>query len=165
MNETVNRRALFLRVKQIVQFCIVGGSGVVVDMAVLFLLADPRTLAWNATVAKVLSAEVALTNNFWWNEVWTFRDSSRANRAGVLRRLLRFNAICGIGIGLAALLLHLFHAMLGLNLYVANLLAIVLVTAWNYGMNAASNWKQAQPPCAVNAPGVRSREAGLRKRS
>ena len=42
------------------QFCVVGGSGVVVDMGVLYLLADPRMLGWNLTLSKVIAAEVAI---------------------------------------------------------------------------------------------------------
>ena len=130
------------RVMQFAKFCIVGGSGVIVDMAVLYALADPKTLALNVTLSKVLAAEVAMTSNFVWNELWTFRQTSGigVDHQGWFQRLLKFNAICAIGIGLAVLLLHLFHTLLGWNLYVSNLLAIVLITGWNFGMNARFNW-------------------------
>jgi dolichol-phosphate mannosyltransferase len=119
----------------------VGGSGVVVDMAILYLLADPKMLAWNLTIAKVCAAETAMLNNFLWNEVWTFRDAGKCEQCGVVRRLLLFNAICGIGIALAVFFLHLFHTWLGINLYLANFFAIVLVTLWNFWMNALFNWR------------------------
>jgi dolichol-phosphate mannosyltransferase len=54
---------------------------------------------------------------------------------------LYFNAICGIGIALAVCFLHLFHTWLGINLDVANFLAILLVTIWNFWMNALFNWR------------------------
>lgn len=130
------------RVLQFVKFCIVGGTGVLVDMTILFLLADPKTLALNITLSKVFAAEAAMLNNFTWNEIWTFERLGVTNngRHRRLLRLLRFNVICGIGIGLAILLLHLFHSWLGLNLYLSNLIAIVLVTCWNFGMNVRFNW-------------------------
>jgi putative flippase GtrA len=157
------------RLVQFVKFCLVGGSGVVVDMGMLFLLADPKCLGLNVTLSKVLAAETALVNNFIWNELWTFRSTAAAcgsrsasggegrgevgpgrfqgswfGRFGaVARRFLVFNGICGIGIGLAVLLLHLFHTWLGWNLYLANLLAIGLVTLWNFGLNAWLNWPLA----------------------
>jgi dolichol-phosphate mannosyltransferase len=136
------RPGRWLRLMQFLKFCIVGGSGVIVDMAVLWLLADPATLAWNVTAAKVCSAEAAMLNNYAWNEVWTFRSVGGRGVNGRLRRLLRFHAICGVGIGLAVLLLHLFHRGLGFNLYASNFLAILLVTLWNFWMNALSNWRQ-----------------------
>jgi len=130
------------RLRQFIKFCLVGGSGVAVDMAVLYFLAEPAWCGWNVTLSKVCSAETAMLNNFLWNEVWTFRSSVREQRTwtGVASRLWRFHAICGVGIGLAVLFLHLFYTALGLNLYFANFLAIVLVTLWNFWMNALFNW-------------------------
>lgn len=131
------------RLFQFVKFCTVGGSGVVVDMTLFCLLADPRFLALNVTFSKILAAEAAMISNFTLNELWTFRQSgSENNRLGaLLRRFLLFNAICGIGIGLAVLLLNLFYSGLKWNLYLSNLLAIIMVTFWNFGMNTRFNWR------------------------
>ncbi|WCJ61126.1 GtrA family protein [Fontisphaera persica] len=125
------------------KFCVVGGSGVLVDMGMLFLLADPRCLGMGVTISKIIAAETALANNFLWNELWTFRpaEGSPPGHRGWPRRFLLFNLICGAGIGLAVLLLHAFHSWLGWNLYLANLLTIILVTAWNYAMNVRLNWR------------------------
>lgn len=129
-----------LRVRQFFKFCVVGSGGVVVDMGVLHVLAV--WLGWNLTLSKVCAAEAAMLNNFLWNEVWTFRASNPADgsHADLPRRLWRFHAICGVGIFLAVLLLHFFHTGLSLNLYAANLLAIGLVTLWNFGLNVCFNW-------------------------
>lgn len=130
------------RFDQFIKFCLIGGSGVIVDMAVLHFLADPKWLGWNVSLSKVFSAETAMLTNFLGNEIWTFRDATQpgSGRAGWLRRLLVFNAICGIGIVFAVLLLDLFYYRCHLNLYVANFLAILLVTLWNFWMNAKFNW-------------------------
>ena len=137
------------RFPQFVKFCLVGGSGLFVDMGVLFLLADPRCLGLNVTVSKICSAEAALTSNFILNEFWTFRpaltpqrfNGSTRTKSGVFQRFLLFNAICGIGIWLAVILLHVIHTKLGLNLYLSNLLAILLITLWNFGLNVTFNWR------------------------
>jgi dolichol-phosphate mannosyltransferase len=103
------------RLRQFVQFCLVGGSGVVVDMALLHFLAEPQWCGWNLTLSKFCSAETAMLNNFLWNELWTFRPAAGPARrhAGWFGRLLKFHAICGVGIVWAILLLHLFHDRLG----------------------------------------------------
>jgi dolichol-phosphate mannosyltransferase len=136
-----------LRLRRLVKFCLVGASGVAVDMAVLHLLASPSWRQWDPTLSKLFSAEAALLNNFLWNEVWTFGPQTRQRRtlAGVVCRLWRFHAICGLGIGWAVLLLHLFYACLGMNLYLGNLLVIGLVTLWNFYLNARFNWRIATP--------------------
>jgi dolichol-phosphate mannosyltransferase len=138
----VRSRLTALPVRRFAQFCVVGCTGLGVDMAMLFLLADERTLAWNISLSKVCAAELALVNNFTWNNLWTFKDRKKAGEGpGVLlRRLLAFNAICGLGIGLSVLLLNLFYRCFGFNLYLANLLAIFLVTLWNFGLNLKFNW-------------------------
>ena len=155
------------RVIQFVKFCIVGGTGVLVDMTVLFLLADPKTSALNITLSKVLAAELAMLNNFVWNEIWTFRQLGEVtnSRKGWFVRLLKFNAICGVGIVLAVLLLHVFHTWMEWDLYLSNLLAIVVVTLWNFGMNSRFNWQEASSK--LRLPGMkvnqnRPQKKGLR---
>lgn len=89
-----------------------------------------------------------MLSNFVLNEVWTFRGfgSSMGLGWGLFRRLLKFQGICGAGIGFAVLLLNLFYGHFGFNLYAANLLAIVLVTLWNFWMNALFNWSTRRQP-------------------
>ena len=129
-------------------------------MAILFLLADPRSLGLNITFSKICAAEIALINNFIWNELWTFRRTAllrqtnvetdglrdiRDSRKGVVRRLLVFNAVCGSGIVLAVGLLYLFHTSFNWDLYASNIVAIVLVTFWNFAVNARWNWRMETP--------------------
>jgi len=141
------------RLHQFVKFCLVGSTGVFVDMALLYVFADPRSLGMNVALSKLLAAEGALVNNFVWNEIWTFKRRTPAIAqgperrvellgSGILRRFLIFNAICGVGILLAVLLLHLFHVVASWNLYLSNMLAMVLVTCWNFVMNSRFNWNQ-----------------------
>src|ERR1700688_3795699 len=80
------------------RFCIVGASGTLIDTTMLFLLSDPRTLNWSLTGSKIIAAEVALANNFIWNDLWTFgkfsrRQNSFRQRA---RRFLKFNLLCSV---------------------------------------------------------------------
>ena len=62
--------------KRYLRFGMVGASGVVVDMGMLYLLADPKMLGLNLSLSKAIAAEVAIVNNFAWNELWTFGDLS-----------------------------------------------------------------------------------------
>ena len=131
--------------KRYLRFGIVGASGVVVDMAVLFLLSDPKMLAWNLSLSKALAAEVAIVNNFIWNEGWTFGDIAAAQHhwSARRRRFFKFNLICLAGIGLSILLLNVQVRYVAMNVYLANLIAIVLVSFWNFGLNLKYGW---QPP-------------------
>lgn len=131
------------RSSRFIRFCLVGLSGVVVDMALLFVLSDPTMLGWRLTRSKILASELAILNNFFWNDVWTFRDISQRQTGFKQRfkRLIKFNLICLAGLILNVLLLNLFFNVFHLNRYVANLLAIAIVTAWNFWFNLKLSWR------------------------
>jgi len=139
-----------LRASRFPRFALVGLSGVVVDMGLLFLLSDPRCLGLGLTRSKLVAAEVAILNNFWWNDRWTFGDLVPGQRTlgATLRRLAKFNAICLAGLALNVALLNLQFNLLGMNRYLANAVAIAVVTAWNYLLNRALAWRIALPPPA-----------------
>ncbi len=126
-----------------IQFCLVGLSGVVVDMGMLYLLSDPSTLALPLTRSKIIAAEMAIINNFLWNDFWTFRDISRRQpgKRQRLKRFIKFNLICLAGLVFNVLLLNLFFNVFGFNRYFANFLAILLVTFWNFWINLKLSWR------------------------
>jgi dolichol-phosphate mannosyltransferase len=115
----------------------------VVDTAVLPVLASPALLGWNLSVSKAIAAEIGLVNNFVWNELWTFRVLAANQRLWRHRlvRFFKFNLICTAGIGLSVLLLNVQVHGLGLNIYLANFIAIVLVRVWNFFLNLRFGWK------------------------
>jgi dolichol-phosphate mannosyltransferase len=136
-----------LPVSRFMRFAVVGLSGVVVDMGLLFLLSDPTMLGWGLTRSKLIASELAIVNNFIWNDSWTFGDIS-ARQTGAkdrLRRFGKFQLICLAGLVLNTVLLNLQFNLLGMNRYVANAVAIVAVTAWNFWLNLKLSWRAADP--------------------
>lgn len=135
-----------LPVERLIRFALVGLSGVFVDMTVLYLLHDPSGLGWGLTRSKIFAAELAIINNFFWNDRWTFGDISRRQRGWRLRliRLLKFNILCLMGLVLNVLLLNLLFNSLHINYLVANLLAIAIVTVWNFWMNLKFSWRSTK---------------------
>lgn len=130
-------------VVRFIRFGLVGLSGVFIDMAVLYLLSDPSTLAWGLTRSKIIASEIAIINNFLWNDRWTFGDISSQQKGWSkrLKRLLKFNLICLAGLVLNVLTLNLLFNLLELNRYLANLLAIAAVTLWNFWLNLKLSWR------------------------
>jgi dolichol-phosphate mannosyltransferase len=129
--------------QRFLRFGLVGLSGVFVDMTVLYLLSDPSTLGWGLTRSKIIASEVAIINNFLWNDAWTFGDIARQQRGWQkrLKRLLKFNLICLAGLILNVLLLNLLFNLFGINRYLANLIAIAAVTLWNFWVNLKLSWR------------------------
>src|ERR1051326_9391760 len=57
---------------QLAKFAAVGASGYVVNLAVYTALL--RGAGWHYAYAATVSFLVAVTNNYVWNRIWTFRD-------------------------------------------------------------------------------------------
>ncbi|MDB9444872.1 glycosyltransferase [Anabaena sp. CS-542/02] len=125
------------------RFGLVGLSGVFVDMAILYLLSDPTTLALPLTRSKILAGEIAICNNFIWNDAWTFADVSKNQQqwSQRLKRFLKFNIICLAGLVLNVLVLNLVFNFLIPNRYIANLIAIAVATIWNFWVNLKLSWR------------------------
>jgi dolichol-phosphate mannosyltransferase len=125
------------------RFAAVGLTGVAVDMALLYALSDPRALGWGLTRSKLIAAEVAIVNNFIWNDAWTFGDLAADQHGAVqkLRRFGKFNIVCSLGLALNIGLLNLQFNLLGMNRYLANAVAIALVTMWNFWLNMKLSWR------------------------
>src|SRR5436190_17560761 len=110
-----------------VKFCVVGGTGMLVDMGIIYLLASPFLLGWNLSLSKVIAAEAAIFNNFVWNDLWTFRGLAGSGHIRVerLARFGKFNLICVAGIALSVLLLNIQVHWLKINAYLANVISSV----------------------------------------
>jgi dolichol-phosphate mannosyltransferase len=132
--------------ERFLRFAVVGLSGVVVDMALLYFLSDPASLGWGLTRSKLIAAETAMVNNFIWNDAWTFRDlaNTKDHWKARLRRFAKFQSICTAGLLINTILLNLQFNLLGMNRYEANAIAIAAVTGWNYWLNLKLTWRGAR---------------------
>ncbi len=136
-----------LPVDRFLRFALVGATGVLVDMGFLFALSDPHTLGWGLTRSKIVAAEAAIINNFIWNDAWTFRDVTRLqSRPGAkLGRFAKFQVICLVGLVINTALLNFQFNVLGVNRYLANAIAIAIVTLWNFWLNLKFGWRVTKP--------------------
>jgi dolichol-phosphate mannosyltransferase len=154
-------RLATLRDSPFIKFCLVGASGVLVDMSLLYALSDPHMLGLGLTRSKIMAAEAAIFSNFLLNELWTFGTASRQNPAlsARLRRFLAFNVICSFGVLLNVIILNVLFNYAGMNRYLANAVAIVSVTGWNYLLNRKLNWTPMKV-LAEEAPTTSPEEEG-----
>jgi putative flippase GtrA len=111
--------------EQLAKFCLVGASGYVVNLAVYAVLLDWADLHYR--LAATGSFLVAVTNNYTWNRVWTFRHQ----RGHVGYQGLRF-LIVSAAVYVANLLLLTVFVEAGLGKIVSQAIAIVLVTPLNF---------------------------------
>jgi putative flippase GtrA len=110
---------------QLARFCIVGASGYVVNLTVFTLLLHGAGMHY--LLAATASFLVAVTNNYTWNRLWTFRGQ----RGHVGYQGLRFLIVSTLSLCANLLLLALL-VRLGLQEVLAQAIAIVLVTPLNF---------------------------------
>ncbi len=129
-----------------IRFGLVGLSGVFVDMTILYLLSDSNTLALPLTRSKIIAGEIAIFNNFLWNDAWTFADVAMQQKGlkQRLKRFFKFNLICLAGLAINVLVLNLVFNFVISNRYIANLIAIAVATVWNFWVNLKLSWRVTQ---------------------
>jgi len=118
------------------KFNFVGGIGIAVQFATLFLLKS--LLHFNYLAATALAVEAAVVHNFVWHEQFTWVDRIKPDRIrpswrGSVSRFLRFN----LANGAVSILgnLALMRVMVGeghMNYLVANAIAITLCSLANF---------------------------------
>jgi putative flippase GtrA len=110
---------------QLARFCAVGLSGFAVNLGVYALLV--RGVGLHYLLAATGSFLVAVTSNYTWNRLWTFRRQ----RGHVGYQGLRFFVVSTVALGANLLVLYLL-VKLGVGKLPAQAAAIVLVTPLNF---------------------------------
>ena len=124
---------------QLAKFCLVGASGYVVNLGVYAALV--RTAGLHYIPAAICSFLVAVTNNYTWNRLWTFRHQ----RGHLAYQGLRFFAVSTVALAANVAFLAVLVA-LGAPEIPAQAVAIALVTPWNFVANKL--WSFRRPASA-----------------
>ena len=122
---------------QLAKFCTVGAAGYAVNLVVYTLLL--RGIELHYLLAATGSFLVAVTNNYTWNRLWTFRGQ----RGHLAYQGLRFLIVSTVALGANLLVLHLL-VQGGVGKVLAQAIAIVLVTPLNFVGNKL--WSFAHRP-------------------
>ena len=111
---------------QLMRFCLVGASGYVVNLAVYTLLL--KGVGVHYLLAATGSFLVAVTSNYTWNRLWTFRGQ----RGHVAYQGLRFLVVSTIALAVNLAILAFLVDTLEVGKVLAQAIAIVLVTPLNF---------------------------------
>ena len=111
-------------------FSIVGASGVVVDFSITWLLKEKVRI--HKYLANSLGFVVATVTNYFLNRFWTFYTENVEAR---FNEFSKFFLIALIGLILNNAILFLFHEKLKWNFYFSKLVAIGIVSIWNFSFN------------------------------
>jgi putative flippase GtrA len=123
-----------LSTSRILRFAVVGGTGVIINTSVLYLLS--RWAGLPLVAATAVAVELAAISNYLLNDTWTF-----AARSPSLRRFAKFNTASLAGLALNVLSVWLL-TRLGVYFLVADLIGIAAGFAANYAFSVRWVWGQ-----------------------
>ena len=121
---------------RIFKFGMVGISGIVVNMALLYYLKEFAGLP--LMLASFIAIEMSIINNFYWNDKWTFNQK---RDTGILSRCYKFHLISFAGLVINMGLLYGLTSM-GMYYLVANIIGILAGFVWNFVANRRLTWRK-----------------------
>jgi len=121
------------------KFCLVGLSGVLVNMGLLWLLTEFVRLFYLLSAA--IGIESSIISNFALNDLFTFHDRRSPGVKSFLGRLVKFNVVSLVGVVINMAILWLLTENFGVYYLLSNLCGIAAATLWNYFVNTWWTWK------------------------
>lgn len=123
-----------------IQYGVVGLAGAAVNLVLLHFFA--ARLGWPLMVSLPAAIQLALLNNFLWNEALTFRRQrvGQTGGRGVLSRLLRYEIVCASG-AIINFGVTLIIADLKVDLLLAAAGGIAAGGLWNFALNVPMIWR------------------------
>ena len=124
--------------QQLGKFCAVGAVGYLLNLVVYDALLHEKL---HYLVAATCAFLVAVTSNYTWNRIWTFRE----HRGHLGIQGLRFFLVSLAALGANLVVLHLLIADGGLGKLVSQAIAIVVVMPLNFVGNKLWSFRRATP--------------------
>jgi putative flippase GtrA len=123
--------------QQLGKFCAVGAVGYLINLAVYDGLLHEGL---HYLLAATCSFLVAVTSNYTWNRLWTFRE--QRGHLGI--QGMRFFLVSLAALGANLVVLHFLIAYAGLGKLVAQAVAIVVVTPLNFVGNKLWSFRRSR---------------------
>lgn len=121
-----------------IKFCIVGGSGMVVNLGILFILVEYARLSQNAS--WLIAVLLSILSNFVLNNSYTYRDRKSTSQKETMQRAFSYYQ--------TSLLVMIFNFViykatmsLGFQYMVAAFLGIVFSTFFNFILANKLVWR------------------------
>jgi putative flippase GtrA len=116
-------------VGKFIKFCVVGFSGMVIDFGTTWVLKEKVKV--NKYIANSTGFILAATSNYIWNHFWTFHSEN----SRMVSEYFSFIIISLIWLSINNLIIYLLSDRMKFNFYFSKLVAIGVVTVWNFFMN------------------------------
>jgi dolichol-phosphate mannosyltransferase len=130
--KTIPEAARFLK------FCIVGGSGVLVNLSVLALLVE--LYGFGKNISWLIAVVISILSNYYLNTIFTYGDKRSPNREESLRRILYYYVVSFFSMGVNFIFYH-WTMISGLHYLLAAFVGILAATVVNFILVTKLVWK------------------------
>ena len=122
----------------VIKFGIVGASGVLVNMGVLYTFTEFLHIYY--LLSSAAATELSIVTNFALNDFWTFGNEKERKMARRSHRFISYNIVSlgNVAINIGAL--YFFTEILGINYLVSNFIGIIIAFSWSFVVNRRITW-------------------------
>ena len=114
------------------RFNVVGVAGFALQSGALFILTHSAHPV-GYLLATAVAVELAILNNFFWHQRWTWRDRPSSTTSETLRRLAKFNLTNGaVSLTGNLVFMSILVGRLGLPIAGSNLVSVVACSICNF---------------------------------
>ncbi|MFA4849648.1 MAG: glycosyltransferase family 2 protein [Methanoregula sp.] len=124
--------------KKLFKFGLVGISGIIVNMGLLWYLTEFVGLYY--LVSSLFAIEMSILNNFIWNDLWTFKSGASHKLTSRLHRLISFHVVSAGGLIINMGILYLLTSVGGVYYLISNIIGILVGFGWNFMVNRRVTW-------------------------
>lgn len=127
--------------KQLVKFCIVGGTSAVISFSIYFFFT--AVVGWWYVFSSALGFVLSAMFNFTMNKLWTFRNRSGGKRA--LKQVGMFATVTTSGLFINTVIIYLLTDIVLLDWRISWVGATGLVMIWNFTFNRLWTFRHHEP--------------------
>ena len=141
MLEVIHKETIMLKAQTITscyqgrlfRFAIVGGTGTVVNLGIMYLMTDIVGLYY--IFSYIIAFTAALFNNYLLNSRWTFKQEAR------ISGLLKYAGVSVFTLAINEGLIYLLTGKLGLWYMLSTMISILTAFLINYSISRRIVWK------------------------
>lgn len=127
--DKLGRISLFA--KHAFKYYLVGASGILVNLGILFVLTEYGELWY--LLSSTIAIYVSITSNFLLNKSWTFRDTIIKQRSFLMYG--KFIGVSLVGMGIQLGFNYMFVEKLSVYYLLAALISIMIASSVNFVLN------------------------------
>jgi len=129
--------------RRFIQFCLVGLSGVVVNVGAFWFLT--RVAGLYDLIAMIIGIVASIISNFILNDIWTFKERRTGSIKAISVRVLKFDLV---SMGAIALYYGIYTPLtrfwLGEDSLLAYAITVGVGLIWNFSINTLWTWRKSE---------------------